>query len=222
METSWTVFVVDDDEAVRDSLRRLMESVRLDVETFASAEAFRDAYDPARPGCLILDARMPSMNGLELQELLTRNGHKIPVIIISAHGDVEQAVRAIKHGALDFIKKPYSAEILLERIQVALELDAQSRRAERRRVEMHARLGRLTPREEEIMRLLVQGQSAKEIALALGVSRKTVDVHRGHITTKMQASSLVELANMAREFFADGNRASSLNEAADQRTREMP
>lgn len=196
MDPEPTVFVVDDDEAMRKSLRRLMESVGLAVETHSSADGFLDSYDPARPGCLILDIRMPGMSGLELQDRLGTDRIHIPVIIISAHGDVEKVVRAMKSGALDFIKKPYKGKVLLTRIREALQLDRRIRREEAERADVAARLARLTPREREVMALLVIGKPAKRIAFELGLSRKTVDVHRGHVMTKMQVDSLVELARM--------------------------
>ena len=196
MDPEATVHVVDDDKAVRESLQRLMESVGVVVETYPSAQAFLDGYDRARPGCLVLDIRMPGMSGLELQEKLADEGIGLPVIIISAHGNVEKAVRAMKAGAVDFIKKPYKGQLLLERIRQALELDACMRRKEEERAEVGARIARLTPREREVMHLLAAGKRPKQIAFELGLSRKTVDVHRGHIMMKMQVDSLVELARM--------------------------
>jgi two-component system response regulator FixJ len=193
-----TVFVVDDDEALRRSMRRFMESVGLAVETFPSAEAFLAGYDRARPGCLVLDIRMPGMDGLALQEKLSKEGVGIPVIIVSGHADVEKAVRAMKTGAVDFMRKPYKAKVLLDRIRQALELDVRTRRTERERAAVAARVALLTPREREVMGFLAAGQPPKQIAFGLGLSRKTVDVHRGHIMTKMQAESLVELARLVK------------------------
>jgi two-component system response regulator FixJ len=198
-----TVFVVDDDQALRESLRRLMQSVALPVETYADAQTFRARYDPSRPGCLILDIRMPGMSGLELQEKLINERIRIPVIIMSAHGDVEKAVRAMKAGAVDFIKKPYKGKVLLERVRQALELDARIRHEEAQRANIAARVASLTPREREVMKLLAAGKSPKQIAFEFGLSRKTVDVHRGHIMLKMQAESLVELAQLVQRAEAD-------------------
>ncbi len=197
MENNGTVFVVDDDTAVRKSLQRLMESVGLPVETHGSAEEFLEGYDRTRPGCLVLDIRMPGIDGLQLQEKLVSDRINIPTIIVSGHGDVEKAVRAMKSGAVDFIRKPYKGDVLLDRIREALEQDADTRRAQAARAEVSTRINRLTPREREVMAMLVEGKSAKRIAFELGLSRKTVDVHRGHIMTKMQAESLVELVRMA-------------------------
>ena len=198
MDAEATVFIVDDDEAVRESLGRLMESVGLASRSYPDAQAFLDDYDERRPGCLLLDIRMPGKSGLELQQQLVADGIRIPVIIISAHGDVEKAVQAMKAGAVDFIRKPYQGQILLDRIREALKLDEKVRQQERQRAEMADRVALLTPREREIMILLVAGKRPKQIAFELGLSRKTVDVHRGHIMTKMRADSLVELARMAQ------------------------
>jgi FixJ family two-component response regulator len=192
-----TVFVVDDDQAMRSSLSRLMQSVGLRVEAYASAAEFLNAFDSRAPGCLVLDIRMPGMDGLELQERLAADGIRIPVIIISAHGDVESAVRAMKCGAVDFVKKPYKGKVLLARIREALELDARIRGEQARQADVIARLARLTPREREVLALLVLGKSAKQIAFELGLSRKTVDVHRSHVMAKMQTDSVVELVAMS-------------------------
>lgn len=196
MTTTPTVFVVDDDAALRASLARLMESVGLAVECHPSASAFLASYDPARPGCVLLDIAMPGMSGLELQDELIRRGVHIPVIIISAHGDVEKAVRAMKTGAIDFVRKPCKGTLLLERVRHAIDLDAQSRTAAARRAAVTTLMAQLTPRELEVTRLLVSGLSPKQIAYRLGLSRKTVDVHRGHILAKLNVESLVELVHL--------------------------
>jgi FixJ family two-component response regulator len=214
MKPEATVFVVDDDQALRDSLAWLMESVDLPVETYPSAQAFLDGYDASRPGCLLLDIRMPGMSGLELQEKLVQEGVRIPVIIISAYANVEQAVRAMKTGAVDFIKKPYKGEVLVERVCQALELDARIRREEAERADAAARVALLTPREREIMGMLAAGKSAKRIAYELDLSRKTVDVHRGHIMTKLRVESLVELVRIAELLRLDEKGRSSRNSAA--------
>lgn len=196
MKTDATVFVVDDDQAVRESLSRLMESVGQEVATYAGAQEFLDSYDPSRPGCVVLDIRMPGMSGLDLQEKLARDGMRIPVIIISGHGDVEKAVRAMKAGAVDFLRKPYKAKVLLERIGQALELDAKIRRQEAERAKAAALIAQLTPREREVMGLLATGAPSKQIAYHLGLSRKTVDVHRAHIMMKLQIDSVVDIARL--------------------------
>jgi two-component system response regulator FixJ len=198
MKSEPTVFVVDDDPALRDSLACLMESVGLPVETHASAQDFLSSFDAPRRGCLLLDIRMPGMTGLELQELLVRHGVRIPVIVISAHADVEQAVRAMKTGAMDFIKKPYDAEVLVERVRQALALDAQICQEQAEQEDAAVRVARLTPREREIMYLFAAGKLGKQIAYELGLSRKTVDVHRGHIMAKLKVESLLELARIVQ------------------------
>lgn len=198
MHPEGTVFIVDDHESFRESLGRLLESVGFPVEKLPSAEAFLERIDPARPGCLILDIRMPGMSGIELQEKLARLRIGIPIIILSAHGDVETAVRVMHSGAVDFIKKPYDVPRLLERIRQALELDGHRRRAEAERADVAERLALLTPREREVMMLLATGKAVKEIAFGLGLSQRTVNVHRGHILTKLRVESAVDLARMAR------------------------
>ncbi len=196
MQEKATVFIVDDDQAIRDSLSRLMDSIGLATETFADAQAFLDNYDNEKPGCLLLDIRMPGMGGMELQQELSARNISIPIIIISAHGSVEQAVQAMKTGAVDFIRKPYDGGVLLDRVKHALELDADLRQKDAQRAEVASRINLLTPRETEVMKLLAAGKYPKEIAFELGLSRKTVDVHRSHIMMKMQADSAIELAQM--------------------------
>jgi FixJ family two-component response regulator len=192
-----TVFVVDDDQAMRNSLKWLIESVSMQVETFESADAFINSYYPGRSGCLLLDVRMPGMSGLELQEYLRVNQIAIPVIIITGHGDVPMAVRAMKSGAVDFIEKPFNDELLLESIRHALALDVKQRDMQKQRAEIATRLARLTPREHEVMVMVTNGKANKEIATSLGVSAKTVEAHRARVMEKMEANSLAELVRMA-------------------------
>jgi FixJ family two-component response regulator len=192
-----TVFVVDDDQAMRNSLKWLIESVSMEVETFDSADAFINSYYPGRSGCLLLDVRMPGMSGLELQEYLRVNQIAIPVIIITGHGDVPMAVRAMKSGAVDFIEKPFNDELLLESIRHALALDVKQRDMQKQRAEIATRLARLTPREHEVMVMVTNGKANKEIAGVLGVSAKTVEAHRARAMEKMEANSLAELVRMA-------------------------
>lgn len=192
-----TVFVVDDDEAMRNSLRWLIESVGLPVECHDSAESFLERYYPGRSGCLLLDVRMPGMSGLELQEYLRRNEINIPVIVITGHGDVPMSVRAMKEGAIDFIEKPFNDELLLDAIRNALALDARQREKQALRAELASRLALLTPREHEVMEMVTAGRSNKEIASALGVSAKTVEAHRAKVMDKMKAGSLAELVRMS-------------------------
>jgi len=192
-----TVFVVDDDDAMRESLRWLIESIDLPVKSYKSAEDFLNDYYPGRAGCLLLDVRMPGMSGLELQEYLKENNIHIPVIVITGHGDVPMSVRAMKEGAIDFIEKPFNDELLLDAIRNALAVDAKLREKQSQRAELATRLATLTPREYEVMEMVTRGKSNKEIANALGVSSKTVEAHRAKVMDKMQADSLAELVRMA-------------------------
>jgi FixJ family two-component response regulator len=203
-----TVFVVDDDEALRESFVRLIESVNLPVEAFADADAFLRGYNAERPGCLVLDILMPGMNGLDLQQKLLADGIRIPVIIVSGHGDVEKAVRAMKGGAVDFIKKPYKATSLLDAIGKALDLDAGLRRQQAERAEITARLATLSSREREVMDLLATGSSSKEIARSLELSSKTVDAHRNRILAKLGCTSMVDILRIFH-FFGPRNGSSS-------------
>ncbi len=190
------VFVVDDDQAIRSSLKWLIESVGLKVEVYASADAFMNSYYPGRAGCLLLDVRMPGMSGLELQEHFARNHIHIPIIIITGHGDVPMAVRAMKAGAIDFIEKPFNDELLLESIRGALAVDERQRQLQSQRASVASRLAQLTPREHEVMEMVTEGRSNKEIAGTLGVSAKTVEAHRARVMEKMEAGSLAELVRM--------------------------
>ncbi len=173
-----TVFVVDDDRAMRKSLRWLIESIDLRVETYESAQAFLEHYNPERSGCVVLDVRMPGMSGLDLQDHLRKLDGDIPIIIVTAYGEVPMAVRAIKAGALDFIEKPVCDQVLLDHIQDALELDRKRRQSRADKQEITERLESLTKREAEVMDLVVVGMSSREIAGELGVSFKTIEAHR--------------------------------------------
>ncbi len=192
-----TVFVVDDDSAMRDSLRWLLESVGLKVRTYPTAADFLREWDPALGGCLVLDIRMPGMSGLDLQAELARRGAGLPTIVVTGHAEVPMAVRAVKAGALDFIEKPFSDQLLLDRVRQALEIDRQDREVRRRREEACRRLATLTAREREVLELVAAGKANKEIAVALGLSTKTVEVHRAHVMSKMAADSLAELVRVA-------------------------
>ncbi len=196
MQAEETVFVVDDDEAMRSSLKWLIESMGMHVETYDSAQGFLDAYFPGRAGCLLLDVRMPGMSGLELQAYLARREQRIPVIIITGHGDVAMAVKAMKNGAVDFIEKPFDDEALIVSIRNALQYDEKQRALRSQRADLTARMSELTPREHEVMAMVTDGKSNKEIAAALGVSAKTVEVHRARVMDKMRADSLAELVRM--------------------------
>ncbi|MCP5418983.1 MAG: response regulator transcription factor [Gammaproteobacteria bacterium] len=192
-----SVFLVDDDEAVRDSLSLSLEMDGLKVECFASARDFLESYDASRPGCLVLDVRMPDMSGLELQEVLATRRITIPIIFITGHGDVPMSVKAVKAGAVDFLEKPFKKEVLQERIQEALAQDAQMRKEWAERQQLRRRLEHLTPREQEVMALVVGGHSNKDIARRLDISPRTVETHRARIMEKMGATSLPDLVTLA-------------------------
>jgi len=196
VKNSPTVFVVDDDEAMRESLTWLIESVGLKVETFASADEFLKSYYPGRAGCVLLDVRMPGMSGLELQGYLQKQQVNVPVIMITGHGDVTMAVRAMKVGAIDFIEKPFNDEQLLESIRNALLIDNERRDNQSFKAEIAQRLSQLTPRESEVMEMVTDGKSNKEIANLLNVSAKTVEAHRAKVMEKMEAGSLAELVRL--------------------------
>lgn len=187
------VFVVDDDEAVRDSLRWLIASIDLAVHTSASATEFLDSYDDGQRGCMIVDVRMPGMSGLELQRQLSDRGINLPVIIITGHGDVDMAVRAMKSGAFDFIQKPFNDQVLLDLIQRALEQNAKTMDADAERMSIVRQLNQLTGREREVLDGIVEGKSNKDIAARLGLSEKTIEFHRSKVMRKMGAASLAEL-----------------------------
>lgn len=192
-----TVFIIDDDPALRDSLQWLLESVGLQAVAFARGQDFLDAYVPGQSGCLLLDVRMPGMSGLHLQQKLHESGIDLPVIIITGYGDVPIAVTAMKNGAVDFIEKPFNEQLLLDCVQNALAQDQTQRQTRGSRQEVIKRFASLTAREQEVMRWVVEGLSNKDIAENLAVSRKTVEVHRVKVMNKMQAESLSDLIQMA-------------------------
>jgi FixJ family two-component response regulator len=191
-----TVFVVDDDEAVRNSLCLLLKSLGMPAVAHESAEAFLAAYDDEQPGCVVLDVRMPGMSGPELQDALNRRGAPIPVIFITGHGDVPMAVEAMRHGAIDFLQKPFSDKDLLDRIQRALSADRRNRETTGVKDEIRARIAALTPRERQVLDLVTQGKPNKIIAGDLGASQRTVEIHRSHVMEKMGATSLAQLVRM--------------------------
>jgi len=197
MTTEKTVYVVDDDEAVRRFLRGLIGSIGLGVKTYASAQEFLDGYEVGSPGCLLLDIRMPDMSGLELQAELRRREIDIPVIILTGHGDVKVAVHAMKAGAVDFIEKPFNNELLLDGIQKVIAGNLHSSGSRVRRQEILQRLETLTTRERQVLGLVVAGETNKGVARHLGISEKTVEIHRAKVMEKMQAKSLAELVKMA-------------------------
>ncbi|MFC6672260.1 response regulator transcription factor [Marinobacterium aestuariivivens] len=191
-----TVFIVDDDDDFRDSMQWLLESDGLQVRGFASAERFLDQYD-GQPGCMLLDVRMPTLSGLALQQILHERDICLPVIVISGHGDIPMAVTALKNGAMDFLEKPFDDDSLLHLVRQGLaraDEQLQQGRALQRIRQRHSSLSR---REKEVMALVVVGRPNREIAEELGISPKTVEVHRSRVMSKMQADSLPELVNMA-------------------------
>ncbi|MDH5392849.1 MAG: response regulator FixJ [Gammaproteobacteria bacterium] len=190
------VYVVDDDQAVRDSLRWLIESVGLKVKTFSNGQELLENFNESEISCLVLDVRMPGISGLDLQQRLKKQNSKVPVIIVTGHADVPMAIQAMKVGAFDFIEKPYSDQLLLERIQCAIEQDDCFKKQKNISDEINQRIDSLTPREKEVMALVVGGHSNKSIAKELGVSIKTVEVHRGNLMSKMKAKSLSELVRI--------------------------
>lgn len=196
MTRQTTVFIVDDDDAVRGSLRLLLKSAGLPSVVLSSAQEFLDLWHPEQPGCLILDVRMPSMSGIELQTELNRRGAIIPVIFISGHGDIPMAVEAIQHGAFDFLSKPFRDQDLIDRVQRAISLDAQNRKALTEKETLRSRYDSLTPREQEVLRLVTQGKPNKVMAGDLGVSQRTVEIHRARVMEKMGAASLAQLVRM--------------------------
>jgi FixJ family two-component response regulator len=198
-----TVFVVDDDEGVRNSLRFLLKSVGLATDALASASEFLAAYKPNQPGCLVLDVRMPGMSGLELQQQLNLRGAVIPVIFITGHGDIAMAVEAMQQGAFDFLQKPFRDQDLIDRIQRALERDARNRAALNQHARIRERLDSLTPREREVLALMTRGQPNKIMAAELGVSQRTVEIHRARVMEKSGAASLAQLVRMVMDLEAD-------------------
>jgi len=196
MTDASTVFIVDDDREVRQALALLMESVGLRTELFESADRFLEQFDSDRPGCLILDVRMPGMSGLDLQARLAAEKLHPPVIVITGHGDVPMAVRAVQAGAVDFIEKPFNDQALLDSVHRALELDARQRGQARELAEIRRRVESLTKREQEVMRLVVNGLRNKMIANELHVSQSTVEAHRAKVMEKMGARTLSELMRM--------------------------
>ena len=196
MSNKTSVFIVDDDREVREALQLLMESVGLAVETFASAGDFLEQFDPSRAGCILLDVRMPGMSGLDLQARLAAEQLHPPIIIITGHGDVPMAVRAVQAGALNFIEKPFNDQSLLDSVHRAIEQDARQRGEASRLADIRGRYDRLTPREKEVLELVVAGKRNKVIAADLSVSQSTVEAHRAKVMEKMEADTLSDLMRM--------------------------
>ncbi len=198
-----TVFVVDDDVSVRKSVARLIESMGLKVETFASAREYLKQDPCEGPACLVLDVRMPEMSGLDLQDELTSAGLSMPIIFITGHGNVPMSVKAVKAGAVDFIEKPFDDQTLLDAINEAIKRDRKSKLDQAEINEIQKRVDSLTKREKEVFAFVVQGFLNKQIAFELGTSEKTVKVHRGRVMEKMQAESLADLVRMAERIGID-------------------
>ncbi len=192
-----TVFIVDDDEAMRDSLGLLMKSVGFDYEVYSNAQEFLDKYETGRSGCLLLDVRMPGISGLELQTKLKAMSRHLPILFITGHGDVQMAVEAMKMGAVDFFQKPFRDQKLLDRIGQILEQEEYEQQKRLEYQQVSSRLDTLTAREREIMDLVANGVGNKVIAGNLNISQRTVELHRAHIMQKMQANSLAQLVQMA-------------------------
>jgi two-component system, LuxR family, response regulator FixJ len=196
VKKSPVVMVVDDDAGVRNAMRSLLKSVGLTAALYPSAQEFLAAYDPDQPGCLVLDIRMPGMSGMDLQQQLNLRGAVVPVIFMTGHGDIPMAVEAMQHGAFDFLQKPFRDQELLDRVQRALARDAETRARMRHTDRIRERLASLSPREREVLDLVTQGKANKMVAGDLGVSQRTVEIHRAHVMQKMEAGSLAELVRM--------------------------
>lgn len=194
-----TVFIVDDDDAVLDSIAELVMSVGLRAATFRSARQFRDSFNPEQPGCLVLDVRMAHVSGLALQAELNAMGARIPIVFISGHGDISVAIKTIKAGAVDFVQKPYHEQQLLDSINEALRRDAETRQVTGNGEGFAERVAALTERERDVLEHVVQGLSSKSIAKVLDISYRTVELHRSHIMEKLQVRSVAELIRLVVE-----------------------
>jgi two-component system, LuxR family, response regulator FixJ len=191
-----TVYIVDDDDGMRRALTLLMSTVGYHAVAFARPTDFLSKFDPNQPGCLVLDVRMPEMSGLEVQQHLNRAGSLLPVILVTGHGDIPMAVQAMKDGAFDFLQKPFRDQDLLDRINAALKQDAENRAAVEKHADLRRRSESLTPREREVMALVVDGKANKVIAIDLGLSERTVEIHRANVMEKMGARSVAHLVKM--------------------------
>ena len=198
-----TVYIVDDDDSMRQAVTLLLRTVGYTPVAFARPSEFLAKYDPNVHGCLVLDIRMPQMSGLEIQQHLNRSGTILPVIFITGHGDIPMAVQAMKDGAFDFLTKPFRDQDLLDRINNALKQDAENRAAIERHADLRARVESLTPREHEVFGLLVDGKANKVVAIDLGLSERTVEIHRANVMEKMGARSMAHLVKMYLTLFGD-------------------
>ena len=200
-----TVFIVDDDEAVRKAVSRLLRSAGIAVAAFASPGEFLAQYDPATPGCLLLDIAMPDFNGLQLQTTLSEKGSILPIIFLTGHGDVSKSVQAMKQGAFDFLSKPAKDKDLLTAVRAAIERDAVARLEQAKLSEIRARLDTLTPREREVLEHVVSGKLNKQIAGDLSITEATVKMHRARVMAKMKVQSVAELARLTERCGTRGN-----------------
>ena len=199
MSDAPTVFVIDDDPSIRSALERLVASVGLNCQTFATADEYLAQMDPAAPGCLIVDMRLPGLNGFELQEHLNRDGYHPPIIFLTAYGDIKTTVRAMKRGAVDFLTKPFHEQELLDAIRQSVERDREGRRKHAELSRRQAQYKSLTPRERQVLALVVTGHLNKQIAAELNLSESTVKLHRGEVMQKMEAHSLAELVSIVAD-----------------------
>lgn len=198
MQSGGTVFIVDDDPGVRQMIARMVRSIGLQAESYASADEFLQVFDRSRWGCLVLDIRMPGESGLTLQERLRAVGAMTPIVFITGHGSVRASVQAMRYGAVDFLEKPFDDQVLLDAIGKALTIAAERRDVERLRVDAEAKITRLTPREKEVLLHVVAGLANKQIASRLGTTEQTIKVHRGRVMTKTEVDSLPELVLLAQ------------------------
>ena len=192
-----TVFIVDDDQAVRDSLSFVLEAAGYEVRAFGSGRELLERIDEASAGCLLLDLRLAGMSGFDLKHQLADRGFRLPIIMITGHGDVDAAVQAFKCGMIDFLEKPFSNQMLMQRIEEAMQIDLTEREAAEQVSAIRVRYESLSPRERQVMEAVVEGKLNKQIAIDLGLSHKTIEVHRAHVMQKMSASSLADLVRMA-------------------------
>jgi FixJ family two-component response regulator len=192
------VFVVDEDPAVRDGLKEMLEAHAFHVIEFVTAEDFIDRYNPDQPGCLLLDLQLPGMSGTDLQQELLNRNIRVPIIFLTGHGDIANSVRALKAGAVDFLEKPPAKNVLLERLRAALAIDAKHRMEDAACLKFRENFASLTAREREVMALVIEGHSNKDIARHLNISHRTVEIHRGRILQKMEITTILEMAEVAR------------------------